>query len=129
MTNSESLNVLLLNEKQDLLKRIAAIDMLLGNPSNVDLQTISESHNNDFIKIPAKYDSNLIWDDKCLFIINEMKSGYSLQIFNRVLFYEPQIDKKKASTGVSQALNKLKKAGKIKVVETTGKKLRYAINS
>lgn len=105
-----------------MVSRLQAIDVLLGNiiPSIKD--------NNSTVRIPKNYDSNLTWEDKCLFIVNEKESIYSAGIVNEVLQREPDRDKKKISTSVSQALTRLKNENKVIVPTSSGRKFNYQIN-
>jgi hypothetical protein len=69
MIKEFKLNDLLIAEKANLVNRLQAIDVLLGNiKPSIKSTLIPHS-----IKIPLSYDSNLTWEDKCLYIIQMLR--------------------------------------------------------
>jgi hypothetical protein len=124
MIKEFKLNDLLIAEKANLVNRLQAIDVLLGNiKPSIKSTLIPHS-----IKIPLSYDSNLTWEDKCLYIIHQKESIYSAGIVIEALKYEPDVEKDKISKSIAQALVRLKKDNKVVIPNVSGRKYNYEIN-
>lgn len=79
------------------------------------------------IKFYQIYDPTFTWEEKALFVINKFKSAYTSTIIEEIEANDPDVTKEKIESMISQAINRLKKKDIIKVVERTGRRLRYAM--
>lgn len=75
-----------------------------------------------------KYDPNLIWEKKCLFVLAELGTAYASDIANKILEHEPSMKPDRAREAASFYLSKLLKSGQIAKVGQVGKKYRFGLN-
>lgn len=73
---------------------------------------------------PLKYDVNLKWHDKILFILSKFGEAFKENIFEELTSLEPDADKGKLMNSLSVQLSLLLKQEKIKA-EKVGKKFKY----
>ncbi|WP_342647102.1 hypothetical protein [Mucilaginibacter sp. CSA2-8R] len=78
------------------------------------------------IDIPVKYSDDLPVNQKIVFALKEIGSGFTEDIANAMAQYEPKSDAKKLSRQITVPLNELKEAGHIKI-EKIGRKDRYSL--
>lgn len=116
----------LIKKENDLKERIYHIEQLLSkydgeNVANIEIPKITPN------QISSDYDKNFSWEDKCLFALNVIKSGYSSDVVEKIEELEPTLDKKRLKEAVAFYLSKLLKNEKIKKDGQTGRKYKYGI--
>jgi hypothetical protein len=80
------------------------------------------------IQIPAKYTDNLSLEEKVVFALNEIKSGFSEDIAGTMAQYEPKSDAKTIGRQITGLLASLKSEGKIQS-EKAGRKEKYSLTA
>lgn len=79
------------------------------------------------VSVPKDYNSELVWRDKCLYILYKYGPLYGKEIAKKIAEMEPNINITVAEERISYNLCLLKAAGKIKTDMQTGRKFRYVL--
>jgi hypothetical protein len=98
----------------------------IPNSSTPDVK-IATDHITTYVpaEVPATYDNNILtWEERCVFILNELGRATVEDVIKKILQYEPDVAEKTARNVATNKLSKLFRQNKIKA-DVTKKRYIY----
>ncbi len=112
-------------KEKSLRSRLVMIDALLSMYGSA--QGVIELGSSASESITDKYDINFTWEDKCLYVLNQLGEGYAADVVKKMLSIDPSLNEERTIAAVAFYLSKLLRAGKIKKVGQSGRKYKYGL--
>jgi hypothetical protein len=109
------------SEKNEIGKLKNAIKALTGEP----IAKTKATGNSKLIEAPASYEASKSWNEKLVFIVNQIGEGTNDDIFNEITKIDKGFDIEKSGKTVNLTLSKLKGMGAISTSGKKGKKDLY----